>query len=409
MIQGDTKELLQYLIDLCEAISRGKYGKVEELFELTKEGCYPPLVTELAEAFGMMMVKVEAREYRLEQLVENLTQARENISLSTEPSKAASVGPRAGSRQKFAPHDILGRTEPIVLLLQQVERACAAPANVLITGETGTGKELVARAIHYGSDRAEAPFVAVNCSAIPESIFESEIFGIEKGVATGVESRIGKLEQAHRGTLFLDEVAEMPLAQQTKLLRVLEEKTFERVGGRKTISVDIRVIAATNKDLMAEVKKAAFREDLYYRLNVLHLRVPPLRERRDDIELLANHFLEKSVKRLNRFPLKLSTGAIELLLRYPWPGNIRELGNQIERAVTLCRSETITPSDLTESILDFGGDTGSEKETLSARDNEARLIRNALVVSRGNKSHAARLLGISREGLRKKLKRHSFA
>ncbi len=276
------EKLFPHLAGVCDEIAKGHYAKAKQLFELTKKGKYPPTVAKLAEAFGMMMVKVEAREYYLEELIEDLKKAQKELSEAQQRLAKENVNLRQNLRQKFSPSGILGQSRGIRDLLAKIEKISHTSAGVLITGETGTGKELVAKALHYNGPRGDKPFIAINCSAVPEQIFESEIFGIEKGVATGVDRRIGKIEQAHAGTLFLDEIGDMPIACQAKMLRVIEEQRLERVGGRKAIPVDVRIIAATNKELKQEAEDGKFRADLFYRLNIVNLHIPPLRERRDD-------------------------------------------------------------------------------------------------------------------------------
>ena len=404
----DPNRLLKYLIDLCEEISKGHYTKIEELFELTKEGKYPQRVTELAEAFGMMMVKVEAREYRLEQVIDDLKKAKADLSDAKDRLFRENIHLKQTLRHRFVPSRMLGVNPQIVGLLKKVEKIADTPLNILITGETGTGKELIAKTIHYNSSRSEKPFVVLNCSAIPETIFESEIFGIEKGVATGVEKRIGKIEQSDGGTLFLDEIGDMPLQSQAKILRVIEDHELERVGGRKTIPVDIRIVAATNKDLSKEVEEETFREDLFYRLNVINLHIPPLRERKDDIPLLAGFFLEQCTKKLDRQKMRFTPDVISRFKAYPWPGNVRELENEVERAVALSYSDTITVDNLSESLGKFSIEERQEKKLTSVKEAEILLIRKTLEEVKGNKTKAARILGLSREGLRKKMKRYGI-
>ncbi|MGA3027140.1 MAG: sigma 54-interacting transcriptional regulator [Bryobacteraceae bacterium] len=286
------------------------------------------------------------------------------------------------------------------LRMQKVFRFIAkvAPGNstVLIRGESGTGKELVARAIHRNSPRAEGPFQAINCAALTETLLESELFGYEKGAFTGAAAqRKGRMEAADGGTLFLDEVGEMAPALQAKLLRVLQEHEFERVGGTKPIRVDLRLLAATNRDLEAAIKEGAFRRDLYYRLNVVSVELPPLRERRDDIPVLAAWFVEKYGRAAARRIKGISKEAHACLLNYSWPGNVRELENAIERAVVLGSSDEITPDDLPEAVLDGGGSgelPGAYHATI--RQTKKRLIQDALDKADGNVTEAARLLGV---------------
>jgi transcriptional regulator with PAS, ATPase and Fis domain len=407
MVETVKEKLFTDLTNICEQIARGRYKKAKQLFELTKKAKYPPMIARLAEAFGMMMVKVETREYHLEGVIENLTNAQNELAASKNRLAMENVNLRQNLREKFSPSGILGTSKGTAAVLSMIEKISHVSSNVLITGETGTGKELVAKAVHYNSNRADKSFIVINCSAIPEPIFESEIFGIEKGVATGVEKRIGKIEQAHGGTLFLDEIGDMPAACQAKMLRVIEEDSIQPVGARKVIPVDVRMIAATNKELKKEVEKGAFREDLFYRLNVVALHIPPLRERKEDIRLLASHFLLEAARRLGRDPMRISREAMEKLTAYAWPGNVRELRNEIERAVILTPSQEITVDDLTEGLRTHGQEGPSEAGS-SVRDNEKELIRKTLSDTGGNKSTAARLLGISREGLRKKMKRYGM-
>ena len=236
-------------------------------------------------------------------------------------------------------------------ICKDTAKIALSQASVLISGESGTGKELIARAIHYNSRRAKGPFIKVNCAALPESLLESELFGHEKGAFTGAQTlRQGLFERANEGTLLLDEIGEMPLVLQAKLLRILQEREFERIGGHQTIKVDIRIIAATNRDLQAMVKEGTFREDLFYRLNVIHLILPPLRDRREDISLLANHFLQKFSSENQRDIIDIDPMAMSLLTAWSWPGNIRELSNVIERAVVMNSGPIIFSEDLPPQI-----------------------------------------------------------
>ncbi|QOX77975.1 sigma-54-dependent Fis family transcriptional regulator [Trichlorobacter lovleyi] len=395
-------QLLDRLIAVAEDLSMGRYGKYDDIFELTKSGQYPPLIARFAESFGMMAVKVEAREYRLEQIIEELRATEIQLRTAREQLARENSSLKKNLRRSFPFSSILGTSPQIRELIGKAERVADSRLSVIITGETGTGKELFAKAIHFNSPRSAKPFVAVNCSAIPETIFESEMFGIEKGVATGVEARIGKIQQAQGGTLFLDEVGEMPLQLQAKLLRVLEERTLERVGSRTAIAVDLRIIAATNRDLAKEIAKGSFREDLYYRLNGVTLRIPPLRERKGDIDLIARQFLEKWGRSCGRPPMRIAKEALERLRSYAWPGNVRELDNEIERAVALAYGDIITSGDLSEVLQQAPAASGGRS---LLKDSEKQLIEQALKEAKGNKTQAAERLGMSREGLRKKLKR----
>ncbi len=403
-----TKQLLQRLIVVTEELAHGRFGQYNDLFELTKDSQYPPLVARLAESFGMMAVKVEAREYHLEQTIDELQQTEQQLRSAREQLVRENSTLKKNLRRSFPFSSILGTSHQIRELIAKAERIADSRLSVIITGETGTGKELFAKAIHFNSPRSAKPFVAVNCSAIPETIFESEMFGIEKGVATGVEARIGKIQQAAGGTLFLDEVGEMPLQLQAKLLRVLEERTLERVGSRTAIPVDLRIITATNRDLGKEIATGRFREDLYYRLNGVTLHIPPLRERKGDIELIARHFLEKWARSCGRAPLRIAKEALERLRSYPWPGNVRELDNEIERAVALAYGDTITLTDLSDPLQQQTALLATRGATL-LKDSEKQLIEQALREANGNKTKAAQRLGMSREGLRKKLQRLELA
>ena len=290
---------------------------------------------------------------------------------------------------------------------------------MLITGESGTGKELVARAIHFNCQRKKRPFISVNCAALPENLLESELFGHEKGAFTGaVALRKGRFELADTGTLFLDEIGEMAMPLQAKLLRILQEQVFERVGGSKELQVDVRIIAATNKDLRQEVKDGRFREDLFYRLNVLNLHLPPLRERKDDIPLLINHFIKKYAKQLNNPDLDIRPEVVRLLCEQPWEGNVRELENVIERASILCNNNWIELADVQLENRDDKASPAIEinfdpenMEMAEARlpdmlgAIEEKLLRNALEKAGNVQTRAAKALGITKSLLQYKMKK----
>jgi two-component system NtrC family response regulator len=319
--------------------------------------------------------------------------------------------------QRFGPRQIVGNSRAIRDVLTMVERAAPSKSTVLITGESGTGKELVARAIHYSSPRKDGPFISVNCMALNAGVLESELFGHEKGSFTGATAmKRGRFEMAHGGTLFLDEIGELSHDMQVKLLRVLQERTFERVGGSAPIEVDIRVVAATNKNLLEEVGKGSFREDLYYRLNVVQVELPPLRERREDIPLLAAHFVHKYAED-NELPQKnFSPEALDYLTGYEWPGNIRQLENIVERCMVLTPSATIGVEDLPHEIRDEETQLKSAVDLLPVKLDladtldklEAALIRRALVRSEFVQVKAAELLGISKSLLQYKLKKYGI-
>ncbi len=310
--------------------------------------------------------------------------------------------------------NIVGKSKAMETVFTIMKRVADTPTTVLVVGESGTGKELVARGLHKASSRSSAPFVSINCAAVPENLLESELFGYEKGAFTGATTlRQGKFEFADRGSLFLDEVGEMALNLQVKLLRVLQEQEFQRVGGNHDIRVDVRIIAATNKDLKEEVDAGRFREDLYFRLNVVRIDVPPLRDRRSDIPFLVAHFVAKFRQKLGRTVHAVDPEVMSALYGYSWPGNVRELENVIERSFVLCRGTTIKPEDLPPEIrespeIEKGLDTliSWEKglaETLDAI--EERMIRQALKKTRNVQAQAAKILGISRSNLQYKMKK----
>jgi len=311
--------------------------------------------------------------------------------------------------EKFNRQNLIGQSYPMVKLLETVAQVAPTEANVLISGESGTGKELIANAIHFNSMRAETVFIKINCSALTETLLESELFGHEKGAFTGAERRReGKFLQAHGGSLFLDEVSEMSKAMQVKLLRVLQERELTRVGGAEVIKVDVRVIAASNKNLKEEVQNGNFREDLFYRLNVVSLNVPPLRERKEDIPILAQHFLELFAGRNKKTIKAFTPRAMEKLLAYHWPGNIRELMNAVERSVVLSRTDYLDADDMTlvmEKSHEVSGiaEQGEAIRNLSLESMEKKNILAVLADCRGNKSETARRLGITRKTLRAKL------
>jgi DNA-binding NtrC family response regulator len=300
------------------------------------------------------------------------------------------------------PQGLLGESESIHKVFRAIAKAASTSATVLVTGESGTGKELVARAIHYGSARSSSPFVPVNCGGIPEGLLESELFGHVKGAFTGaVESRAGFFHAADTGTVFLDEVSEMSLSMQVKLLRVLQDKEICMVGSDRARKVDVRILAATNKDLQALIGKRIFREDLFYRLNVITIALPPLRERGDDILLLARHFAGKFTEELGKPPARFSDDALRVLKNYNWPGNVRELENVIQRLVVMTDGDVIEVPDL-PSLMRFSAlrERGFHRTLAEV---EAEYIHNVLVSVNGNKTRAAEILAIDRKTLRKKI------
>jgi two-component system, NtrC family, response regulator HydG len=313
------------------------------------------------------------------------------------------------------PHGLVGRSEPMRRVLDQVRKVAPTDATVLVLGESGTGKELVARAVHAASGRGEKPFVSVSCAAIPEGLLESELFGHEKGAFTGaVRRKLGRFELAHEGTLFLDEVGEIPPAIQVKLLRVLQERSFERVGGEETVSADVRLVSATNRDLARMVAEGRFREDLYYRLNVVPVRLPPLRERPGDVEELASHFLARVAPRIGRKVTGFAPEAIALLRRHAWPGNVRELENVVEQALVFAEGDLVRPEDLPEGIRRAAPSpalpvpSGDRSLTDILEDLEEQLILAAYERAKGVKAETARLLGIKPSALYYKLEKYGI-
>ena len=313
----------------------------------------------------------------------------------------------------FDRQNIIGQSSAMINLLETVAQVAPSEATVLIAGESGTGKELIAGAIHFNSSRKDGPFVKLNCAAITETLLESELFGHEKGAFTGAERRReGRFYQAHGGSLFLDEVSEMSLIMQAKLLRVLQEREFSRVGGEKTIPVDVRVIAATNKNLTDLIRTGEFREDLYYRLNVVDIEIPPLRKRQEDIPLLSQHFLNKFSAKNHKKIKGFTPRALNLLIRHDWPGNVRELMNAIERTVVLSRSDYLSEKEFPMFLGTTDKDDQPVSETsaidisgnIPLEEVEKATILKTLKAAGGNKSEAARRLGITRKTLHKKLK-----
>jgi DNA-binding NtrC family response regulator len=313
-------------------------------------------------------------------------------------------------RERYGLPGLIAQSPAMHAVLDLVERVAPTGATVLIQGESGTGKEVIAKAVHHASPRAARPFVAVNCGAVPEPLLESELFGFTRGAFTGaVASKLGLFEEAHGGTLFLDEIAEMPAALQVKLLRTLQSGEIRRLGATQATTIDVRVIAATNRDLAAMIADGSFREDLFYRLNVIQVVLPPLRERREDIPALAEHFLARSAARLER-EVRLSPEGLERLLRYPWPGNVRELENAIERAVILARGDAVGVEDLPPHVaagLNLGPSPALPKP-ITLADAERDHILAALERFGRNHSAAAEALGIGRTTLWRKLKEYGI-
>ncbi len=328
------------------------------------------------------------------------------IDKAFEKVKAVKSSDPAFPGEKFETYGLIGRSEPMLKVYETIKKASLNTATVLINGESGTGKELVARAIHYNSDRSSAHFVPVNCGGVPEGLLESELFGYVKGAFTGAsDSRKGFFETAENGTIFLDEISEAPLAMQVKLLRVLQSREICMVGDRKVRRVDIRIIAATNKDILSLVKKGNFREDLFFRLNVINVTLPPLRERGDDIFLLTEHFIDEYSRKMNVEKPDFTERALEAMKHYSWPGNVRELENSIQRTVVMNPGEKIDVTDLPEHMrysIPSGENGGSTLEEI-----EAAHIKRVLEANDNNRSRSARILGIDRKTLIRKIKRYN--
>jgi two-component system, NtrC family, response regulator AtoC len=371
------------------------YGSVDLALEAMKAGAYDYL----------------PKPFKQDEVLLVLKKAEEREALRRE-NRALRASLRASSN--FG--GLLGKSEPMQRVFRTIEKVAVYTTTVLLTGASGTGKELVARALHERSPRASHAFVAVNCGAIPEALMESELFGHKRGAFTDASSdKRGLFEEAHLGTVFLDEIGELPLALQVKLLRVLQEGTLRRLGDTKDIKVDVRVIAATVRDLSSEVKEGRFREDLYYRLNVLQLQLPPLRERAGDLPLLIDHFLEKYNARLGTKVRAVAPDALRKLMRHAFPGNVRELENMVERAIVLAEGDTITLEDLPEHLREDGDPlalalgSGELSIKRTTRVIEELLIRRALEQTRGNRTAAAKLLELSHRALLYKIKDYGIA
>ena len=366
------------------------YGTVEKAVEAMKEGAYDFIT----------------KPFKRVEVIRRVRRAMEKQLLLHENRRL---------RERLAGIDrettIVGRSGSIRSVLDLVEQVAPSSATVLLLGESGTGKELFARQLHARSDRKDRPFVAVNCAAIPETILESELFGYEAGAFTGATHRkAGRFELAHTGTLFFDEVGEIPPSMQVKLLRVLQDGVFERLGGTKPVSVDVRIVAATNRPLAEDVANGRFREDLYYRLNVIQVEIPPLRERRDDIPLLAHHFLSAFATKNRKDVLGMASDAVDALSAYDWPGNVRELENVMERAVILSKTREVQKENLPESVASGNSDRQSVSIPLGTplEEVEQLLIKETLRMTKGDKSTAARLLGIATRTIYRKLGRDSL-
>jgi DNA-binding NtrC family response regulator len=406
LTEGDGFGVLRASKDLdpeLPVIVMTAFGSIQDAVAAMKEGALDFLAKPVDPDHLLLMVERALTQRRM---------ATENLILKEE------LAQRRGAPQ------IVGDDPQLKQVSLALHRAAATDTTVLLEGESGTGKELFARALHALSPRADGPFVAINCAAIPETLLETELFGHEKGAFTGASARKpGKFELAHRGTLFLDEIGDLPLSLQAKILRALEEKEFERVGGTLSLKVDVRVVAATNRNLKAAVAARQYREDLYFRLSVFPILIPPLRERTNDIITLARYFIDRFCRELNKRPLILSPSAEEELLTYPWPGNVRELQNCIERAAILTEGDTIHPRHLSLSFraptvapaedespwlkIDLSGSMGDASRRVLA-EVERRKIEQALKDAAGNRSRAAEILQVSYKMFMTKLKEYGL-
>lgn len=368
------------------------YASVSTSVEALKSGAYDYLTKPLDIDELKILINKALRHQQLE---------KENIYL------------REQLKDRFDFSKIIGQSSAMRKLLETIAIVAPTEATVLITGESGTGKELIANAIHLNSPRREKPLIKVNCAALPEALLESELFGHEKGAFTGaLTRRQGRFQLAHKGSIFLDEIAEMAPSTQAKILRVLQEREFEPVGSSNTVRIDTRVIVATNKNLKEEIQEGHFREDLFYRINVVTLSVPPLRERREDIPLLADFFLKQYAVKNRRLIKGFTPRATDLLMRYDWPGNVRELENMVERSVIMVRGDMITPDEFPDTLRALDPELLKSEIDLtpgrSLKDVEKEMILMTLKDTEGNRTHAAKILGISRRTLQLKLKEYGI-
>src|SRR5271154_1965119 len=390
---GDGMGLLRRALSLSNppvCIVMTAYGSIENAVQAMQAGAYH---------YVTKPVNLDELELVIQRALDSRRVAAENINL------------REQIDQKYGLENIIGESAPMRQVFETIQQVAPSRATVLITGATGTGKELIAKAIHNLSSRKNGPFIAVHAAALPTSLLESELFGHERGAFTGaVERRVGRFELADGGTLFLDEVGELEPPMQVKLLRVLEERAFERVGGAKTLQVDVRLVAATNKDLKKLVSEGKFRDDLFYRLSVVTVDLPPLRERREDIPLLVKSFLDEFSRENNKQVRELTPEALNMLLAYDWPGNVRELRNAIEQMVVLARAERLTVRDVPAAIRGGADLTKINvvRMGMTVEDAERQLVVQALKETDGNRTRAAQRIGISRRTLHRKLKEYGL-
>jgi two-component system response regulator AtoC len=399
---------------LCD-IRMPKMDGLEFLRESQKAGAEAPVI--MMSAFGTVDTAIEAmklgaydyisKPFKPDEIILTLKKAEEREGLRKENELL-----RRQVKKEYSFENIVSKNEKMNKIFEIIRKVAPYKSTILITGESGTGKELVAKAIHYNSDRSKMFFVPVNCGAIPENLLESELFGHVKGAFTdAIRTKKGLFEEADEGTIFLDEIGELPAQLQVKLLRVLQDGEIRRVGESKSIQINVRIIAATVKDLAREVNEGRFRDDLFYRLNVLHLHIPPLRERKEDIPLLIQHFINKHNQNLNKHVKEVDSKALELLMNYKWSGNVREVENTIERAVVLTDGDRIELDNLPFEIQNFQNEVpmvSMAEEEYSVKKGsrmlEMGLIRKALRKTKGNHTHAARLLEISHRALLYKIK-----
>ena len=382
----DLLEVAHKVAPMTPVIIITAFGTIESAIKAMKMGAYDYIT----------------KPFQMDEIVLTVRKALENRLLKKEVIR---LRKEVESRYDF--HQLIGKSPSMQKIYDLIERISDSSSNVLITGESGTGKELVAKAIHYNGVRKEGPFVAINCAAIPETLLESELFGYKKGAFTDAKSdKKGLIFEANEGTLFLDEITEMPLTLQAKLLRVIEEREIRPLGDTNSYPIDVRIISSSNRNIKSTIQEGRFREDLYYRLNVIDIPLPPLRERKEDIPLLIQHFITKFSNELKKGISGVSEGALKVLVSYSWPGNVRELENIIQRAITLSQHEVILPDDLPASIIQKTDEKLFEKameEKFTLDQLEKEYVKRVLIETGGNKSKAAEILGLDRKTLYRKL------
>lgn len=382
----DLLEEVKKIAPLTPVVIITAFGTIESAIQAMKLGAYDYIT----------------KPFQMDELVLTVKKSLENRLLKKEVMR---LKKEIESRYQF--HNLIGKSSPMQSIYDLIERISNTSSNVLLTGESGTGKELVAKAIHYNGCRKEGPFIAVNCAAIPETLIESELFGYKKGAFTDAKAdKKGLISKAHEGTLFLDEITEMPYTLQAKLLRVIEDKEVRPLGGTSSYIIDVRIISASNRDIKFLIQEGRFREDLFYRLKVIDIELPPLRQRREDIPLLIQHFIKNINNDLKKKISGVSEEALKILLNYSWPGNVRELENVMERAITLSQQEIILPEDLPPLMIQGADGNLIEKalgEKYTMDQLEKEYIRRVLIEVGGNKTRAAEILGLDRKTLYRKL------